>query len=283
VHMRIILIATLAACVSLLAGCGKADEAGDSGGPRVIAAFYPLAFAAEEVGGSNVEVTNLTPPGVEPHDLELSVGDIRAIHEADLVLYLGRGFQPSLEAALEDSDVRSVDLLAELGVSGDDPHVWLDPALYARLVRAVGTALGDEAAAEDLADRVDALAAEYKQGLAMCERRELVTSHAAYGYLARAYDLDQVSIAGLSPDAEASPQDLRRIAELVRRTGTTTIFTEPLAPPDESETIARETGATTATLDPLEGLTEDEIARGENYLTVMRANLATLRKALGCR
>jgi zinc transport system substrate-binding protein len=283
VRLRIVLILMLAACGSLLAGCGEANEEAGSGGTKVVAAFYPLAFAADEIGGDDVSVTNLTPPGVEPHDLELSVGDVRRVHDADVVLYLGRGFQPSLEDALEGSNARAVDLLDEVGVSGDDPHVWLDPVLYGKLVRAVGVALGKEAEAEDLAGQVDALADEYREGLATCERRDIVTSHAAYGYLSRSYALNQVPIAGLSPEAEASPQDLKRIAEFVRDSGTTTVFVEPLAPPDEAETIARETGAETASLDPLEGLTEDEVARGENYFSVMRANLEALRTALGCR
>jgi zinc transport system substrate-binding protein len=277
--VRTILILALATC--LLTACGEAG--GSDGRTQVIAAFYPIAFAAGQIAGDDAEVTNLTPPGVEPHDVELSVGDVRRVQQADVVLYLGHGFQPALEDAVRAARGRTVDLLDELDVSGDDPHVWLDPSLYARLVRAVGVALGNEPAAEELAGRVDDLAAEYRDGLATCERRDIVTSHAAYGYLARSYALRQVPLAGLSPGAEASPQDLKRIAELVRESGATTVFVEPLAPPDEAETIARETGTETKTLNPLEGLTKDEAARGEDYFSLMRANLATLRTALGCR
>jgi zinc transport system substrate-binding protein len=276
--VRIVLI--LAIVTGLLTACGGGSGSGKT---QVVAAFYPIAFAAEQIAGPGTDVTNLTSPGVEPHDVELSVGDVRRIQQADVVLYLGHGFQPAVEDAVRDARGRTVDLLGELDLDGDDPHVWLDPGLYAQVVRAIGAALGDEQAAEELAGRAEALAAEYRTGLASCDRRDLVTSHAAYGYLARAYALRQVPLAGLSPGAEASPQDLERVVDLVRESGTTTVFVEPLAPPDEAEAVARETGAQTKTLNPIEGLTEDEAARGEDYFSLMRGNLGALREALGCR
>jgi zinc transport system substrate-binding protein len=271
--LRIVLTAVAALA---LAGCGSSG-AGDSG-TQVVASFYPLAFAAEQIAGADASVTNLTPAGVEPHEYELSVDDVKAVQQADVVLYLGGGFQPSLEAALDGARGTKIDLLEELGVDQSDPHVWLDPKLYAKVATEIGAALGEEAAAEELAGKAEELAAEYHDGLESCDRRDIVTSHAAYGHLARAYDLNQVPIAGNSPEAEASPQDLQRIADFVEESGATTIFVEPLAPPDEAETIARETGAQTATLDPIESA-----APGEGYFSLMRANLEALRKALGCR
>lgn len=266
----------------MCAGCGGNASAGD-GREDVVAGFYPLAFAAEEIGGRDVDVTNLTPAGSEPHDIELSVRDVEHVLDADLVLYLGHGFQPALEEAAGETHGKAVDLLEGLDVEDDDPHVWLDPVRYARMVETIGRALGKEAPGRALAARVRALDAEYRSGLASCERRELVTSHAAFGYLAERYGLEQISVTGLSPEAEASPRDLERVADLVRERGVTTVFVEPLVSPDLGETVARETGATTAVLDPLEGLTEDELADGDDYFSVMRANLAAIREALGCR
>ena len=271
-----------AAVLAIAAGCGGNASAGD-GREDVVAGFYPLAFAAEETGGRDVDVTNLTPAGSEPHDIELSVRDVEHVLDADLVLYLGGGFQPALEEAAAETHGKAVDLLDGLDVEDDDPHVWLDPVRYARMVEAIGRALGKEAAGRALAARVRALDAEYRSGLASCARRELVTSHAAFGYLAERYGLEQIAVTGLSPEAEASPRDLERVADLVRERGVTTVFVEPLVSPDLGETIARETGATTAVLDPLEGLTEDELTDGDDYFSVMRANLAAIREALGCR
>ena len=271
-----------AAVLAIAAGCGGNASAGD-GREDVVAGFYPLAFAAEEIGGRDVDVTNLTPAGSEPHDIELSVRDVEHVLDADLVLYLGGGFQPALEEAAGETHGKAVDLLDGLDVSDDDPHVWLDPVRYARMVEAIGRALRKEAAGRALAARVRALDAEYRSGLASCERRELVTSHAAFGYLAERYGLEQVSVTGLSPEAEASPRDLERVADLVRERGVTTVFAETLVSPELSETVARETGAKTAVLDPIEGLTKDDLTDGDDYFSVMRANLTAIREALGCR
>ena len=124
---------------------------------------------------------------------------------------------------------------------------------------------------------------DYREGLAECERRELVTTHDAFGYLADRYELEALPITGLSPEGEPSPQDLESAIDLVEARGVTTVFTEPLLSPEVGETVAREAGATTAVLDPLEGLTDDELARGEDYFSVMESNLDALRAGLGCR
>jgi zinc transport system substrate-binding protein len=143
--------------------------------------------------------------------------------------------------------------------------------------------LGGDAPARQFASQLHALDEEYRTGLADCERRELVTAHDAFGYLADRYGLEEIPISGLSPETEPSPQDLEAVADLVRERGVTTVFTETLLSPEIGETVAREAGATTAVLDPLEGLTQDELDRGDDYFTVMEANLAALREGLGCR
>jgi zinc transport system substrate-binding protein len=279
-----IVLTISALCLSLAAtGCGG-DNAGTGGGRTDVAAgFYPLAFTAEEIGGGDVEVTNLTPAGAEPHDVELSVQDVERVRSADVVLFLGDGFQPSLEEAAGSAEGEAVDLLSGLDRIEGDPHVWLDPVRFAQVAERIGAVLGAEAGARELAGRLRALDGEFRDGLADCERREVVTAHDAFSYLGERYDLDLIPIAGVSPEAEPSPRDLQRVAELVRAHGATTVFVEPLLSPEVGETVARETGAKTAVLDPLEGLEEDALDRGEDYFSVMRANLAALRSALGCR
>lgn len=265
-------------------GCagGGGEAALREGERQVVAAFYPLAFAAEEVA-EDVSVVNLTPAGTEPHDLELSVRDVGRVRDADVVLLLGRGFQPAVEDAAAAARGEVVDLLAELDVDGEDPHVWLDPERYGDLVERVAAALGDEAAALPLVERLRELDRAYERGLADCERDEIVVAHAAFGHLAEAYGLEQIAIAGLSPEAEPSPRALEEVAGLVEEADVTTVFVEPLAPPDEARTVARETGARTATLNPVEGLTDEEAARGDDYFSLMEANLEALREALACR
>lgn len=295
------LIATMALCLALVgSACGGADGEGDGGNGgdgdgrvSVVAGFYPLAEAAARVGGDRVAVTNLTPAGSEPHDLELRSGDIDHIEGAAVVLYLGRGFQPAVEEAARRADGEVVDLLAAIGVPGDgDPHVWLDPTLMARIAERVQAALVEadpggrstyDANAAAYAADVGALDAAYRQGLAQCQRRVIVTSHDAFGHLARRYGLTQDAITGLSPESEPDPERLSELAAKVRAQGITTIFYETLVSPRVAETLARETGAKTAVLDPIEGLTEEEQAAGRSWESVMTDNLSALRTALGCR
>jgi zinc transport system substrate-binding protein len=274
------------------AGCGGADGEGD-----VVASLYPLAFAAERIAADGTQVVDLTPPGAEPHDLELSARDAERLADAKAVLYLGGGFQPAVEDALEATGAEGVDLLAGVktregeehgheeegaehgeGEHAEDPHIWLDPARFAQVAERIGAELGRDEAAAALAGELRALDGEFRRGLADCERDAIVTSHAAFGYLAERYGLEQVAVTGIDPEAEATPGDLAETVARVRETGATTVFFERLVSPRLAETVAREVGAETAVLDPLESEPEEG-----DYFTAMRANLAALRKALGCR
>lgn len=294
----------VAVLVAVVAGaCGSAAEQGSAGDRvSVVASFYPLFEAVERVGGEQVSVVNLTAAGSEPHDLELTTTDVDRIEDADLVLYFGSGFQPAIAAAAERSRARSVDLLEGVDLldpgqgGGDsdarvDPHVWLDPIRFKQLVGEVAGVLAeldpdhadayrDNAAAYGA--ELDDLDARFAAGLAECQRRTMVTSHAAFAYLAARYDLVQEPIAGLEPELEPDPRRLAELADDVSASGTTTIFFETLVSPRVAEALAREAGVETAQLDPLEGLSADSLRAGRDYLAVMDDNLDTLRQALGC-
>jgi zinc transport system substrate-binding protein len=285
---------------SSCASSGGSDQ-GSSGALAVVAAFYPIQEAAERVGGPLVHVTNLTAPGVEPHDLELAPDQVEAIATADVVLYLGSGFQPALQDALADAEGVTVDLLAGLptvepprgseeGVTVD-PHVWLEPALFAKVIDEVRAGLAEAAPegestfrtnADSFTQEIALLADDYRTGLATCERTLLVTNHAAFGYLAGEYGLTLEAISGLAPDTEPSAQRLAELKQLVEQQGVTTIFTEDLVSPKVAQTLAEEAGVRTAVLHTIEGLTDEEVAAGDDYGSQMRENLSTLRAALGC-
>jgi len=294
---------------TLMVGCGAEGEGGDGDGAvRVVAGAYPLAEVAEHVGGDLAEVDNLTPPGVEPHDLQLAPDELESLLTADLVLIVGGGFQPAVQDAVGDAAGRVLDALDVVEplpadehareADGDDhageldPHIWLDPMRLATVATAVGDALAEvdpanadayRANADAYVAELEALDAEFRDGLGSCSSRLLVVSHAAFGYLVDAYGLEQEAIAGISPETEPDPARLAELAELVREEGVTTIFTETLVAPDVAETLAGEAGVTTAVLNPIEGLTDDQLEAGEDYGSVMRRNLQTLRGALGCR
>ena len=253
---RIVLIC--AALTASAAGCGSSRD----DGATIVAAFYPLAFVAQEIVGEGTSVRNLTPAGAEPHDLELTAAGVGALRRADAVIYVGGGFMPGLEGAITDGDDRAIDVLDGLqllegGTGAFDPHVWLDPRRLADVARRVGRALGRPERGDLVARRLLELDQELSGGLENCARRELVTSHAAFAYLADRYGLEQLPLEGLAPEAEPAPRDLAALVARVRATGATTVFTEPLVSPRLAETVAREAGVRTAVLDPLEGLTPD--------------------------
>lgn len=311
---RLPLLPLLAVSVLTLSACGGAtaeDEgAGGAAAPlSVTVGFYPYEFVTERVGGPDVEVTNLTQPGAEPHDLELSPQQVGALSDTDLVVY-SRGFQPAVDEAVDQQAAdRSFDVLEAVELRegtheahGDeeeepaeethadedsaDPHVWLDPVRLATIAGAVADQLAElspdradafEQRALELTAELKALDAELREGLAQCERKEIVTSHDAFGYLADAYDLEQVALAGLSPEDEASPQRLAEVARFAKEHGVTTIFFEELVSPKVAESLAREVGADAKELNPLEGPPDSG-----DYLTAMQDNLAGLRTALGC-
>ncbi len=288
-----------------LAGCGGQAGSAADGKFKVVTAFYPLQFLSERIGGDVVSVTNLTKPGAEPHDIELTPRQVGDVAGAGLAVYL-KGFQPAVDQAVEQEakdhafDATAVvDLLPiseaaddhghreETAGGGEDPHVWLDPVRLATIADKLGerlaeadpeNAAGYQARAAALHTELDRLNTEFADGLRTCQRRELVTSHTAFGYLANRYDLHQVGITGISPEAEPSPQRLATVAAEAKATGTTTIYFETLVSPAVAETIAREVGAKTAVLDPLEGLTDS----GGDYFTEMRANLTAIQTGLGC-
>jgi zinc transport system substrate-binding protein len=290
-----VLLALLLVCV---AACGGSGGAAASGKPQVIGSFYPLAWLAERVGGGNAAVTTLTKPGTEPHDLELTPRQVVDVGRARLVIYL-KSLQPAVDQAVAQharkSSIDAASLVDSLptpgivpGSAGYDPHLWLDPRRLATVAEAVGERLAqvDPAHALEyqgntrtLTKELTALDAEFRAGLRTCRQKTIVTSHAAFGYLAARYGLTQVAVSGVDPQAEPSPKRLAELTEEVRRTGVSTVFTETLVSPKVAQTLAQEAGVRTATLDPVEGLPQGS---RDDYTSVMRHNLKTLRTALDC-
>ncbi len=299
--------------LALLAGCGDSEEPATADAPlQVAVAFYPVEEAARRVGGDRVEVTNLTPPGVASHDLELTPTAAAALEEADLVLYLGGGFQRSVERAVGNrAEGSSIDLLGSVdlrtvddavpGVVGEvdgtelagrrDPHVWVDPARYAEMVEAVRDGLiaadpGDadtyRTNAEVFLGALRDLDRTFARELAGCRGRVLVTSHAAFGYLADRYGLRQAPIAGITPNEEPDPRSLAATARYAKANGVTTVFFETLVPRKLADTVAREIGARTDALDPVEGIPQEQLDAGADYASIQRDNLRRLVKGLAC-
>ncbi|MBI4239818.1 zinc ABC transporter substrate-binding protein [Candidatus Uhrbacteria bacterium] len=269
---------------------------------RIATSFYPLQFIVSEIAQGKAEVYNLVPPGAEPHDYELTSGDMVQVEKSDLVFILGSGFEP-WEDTLRDTIQKDMARVVAVGeglidremVEDDtpvrDPHIWLSPKLAKKMTQTIMNILEQHDPAHraeykknatDLERRFDGLHSSFVELLSSCTKKEFVTSHEAFGYLARDYGLTQIAIAGLSPDEEPSPRELANIADYVKKNTINVIFFETLVSPKLAETIAKETGAQTRVLNPLEGLSKEEIEEGKNYFTEMRQNLNNMREALQC-
>lgn len=300
-----------AATLMLITACGGNDEGADDSGVSpadadltVVTGVYPLEWLAEEIGGDQVAVIQLTEPGSEPHDLELTGRQVGEVGEADIAFHV-EGLQPAVDEAItQEAPDSALDVggVVELRPSADhdhdhedhdhgdhDPHFWLDLGLMAETAEALAERMseidpeGAELYEDNLTDVTSELAAldqEYEQGLESCESREVVVGHTAFTYLTEAHDLEQVGVSGVDPENEPSPAQIAAITDVVNERDITTIFTEPLMPDATAETIAAETGADVRVLDPLEGVTED--SPGDDYPSIMRGNLASLTEALDC-
>lgn len=302
------LLAALTTVLTITTACGsgQADptrKSSQGGKTDITAAMYPLQWLAERIGGPDATVTTLTKPGVEPHDLELAPVQVADLEKTGLVVYI-RGVQPAVDEAVEQhaadrgfdaaTAIKTLPPVTQEGEAvverasdvGYDPHIWLDPSRMA----AIATGLGDRLAATDPAhatgyrERAAATATALKtlddelaHGLSKCTSTAIVTSHAAFGYLADRYKLRQIGISGIDPEAEPSPARLAEVAKVAEQEKVTTIFTETLVSPKVAEVLSTEIGAKTAILDPV----ESQPANGD-YLSAMRQNLTALQAALGC-
>lgn len=292
---------TLIITVTLF-GAGCLGNEPEQRGVRVVTSFYPLYEAARQVGGERATVRSLIPAGTEPHEFEPTPRDTAVLLNSRMVVYNGAGFEPwldRLQPQLKQNGVviveaaKGIDLL-QMSDEDDpsrnvpDPHIWLDPFLMQRVVTAVRDAYiqvdpagraSYEANAAAYNAKLDDLDRKYREELQGYTKRTFITSHAAFSYLAKRYDLEQVAIAGLSPIDEPNPRQLVEVTRLARERGIKVIFFETMVSPQLAQTIAREVGASTMVLNPLEGLTENELRAGKDYIAVMEENLANLKKA----
>jgi zinc transport system substrate-binding protein len=291
--LRPVVLLTTALVAAGLSGCTAARHDAD-GRVSIAASFYPLAWVSEQIA-PGADVTDLTHPGMEPHDVELTFAQTVDLARADLVVY-ERGFQPAVDQGVDnDAEDTTLDVGPVAGLkdfASDpgqvDPHFWQDPLKLAAVAGSVARALDRidpahaasyDARAEALQRRLAALDRDYRSGLAHCARHTVVTSHDAFGYLSR-YGIQVAAITGLAPGAEPTPADLAHLQQLIRDDGITTVFSETLASPAAADALAHDMGVRSEVLDPIEGLSD--ATAGQTYLTLMRRNLAALEEANAC-
>lgn len=262
---------------------------------EVTATFYPLAYLSQEIGGKLVNVKQITPGGVEPHDYEPTPQDLAAIQNSKVFVMNGYGIDAwadNLLSDLKSKGVIVVNATGKINIIASDPHAWLNPNYFKKEAEIIRDALiqADPGNASiyklnstGLLSDLVALDKEYRDGLAECKMRQIVTSHDAFRYIAREYGFESLAIAGISPEEEPSPKRIAELADFTRKNNIKYIFFETLVSPKLSDTLAKEVGAMSLVLNPIEGLTDEEIRRSEDYLVLMQQNLKNLRKAMQCQ
>lgn len=269
----------------------------------ITTSFYPLYFLTKEITGDSAEVINLTKTGGEPHDYEPNTKDIMTIENSQLLIVNGAFFESWLSKFDNEINpnnkqiLKVAENLADLKFEEDgtletDAHVWLDPVLAQKEVELINEKLKAidpsnaeiyQENAEKLLQKLTDLHNGFKLGLANCQNDKVITSHAAFAYLAKRYGFQQIAIQGLNPDEDPSPAKIAATTKLARKNKVRHIFFETLVSPKISKTIAKEIGAETLVFNPIEGLSIEEEQSGKNYFSIQRENLANLRLALNCQ
>ncbi len=281
---------------------------------RIVTTIFPLQEFARSVAGESAEVTLLLPPGAGVHTWQPRASDILRLHSAHLIISIGGGLEPWLTDILRSLPLPKPDILAaaeflpllddkhdhseekeareeKKGISFD-PHVWLDFQLDQIIVSRIAEAMGRldpnhallyRKNSDDVIARLAELHRKYEQGLRSCRQRILfLAGHAAFGYLASRYGLEQVSLYGLSPDAEPPPSRMMAAIRWAKEKGIGAVFTEANTNDRMGKVLARETGAKLMVLNPGSSPTRKDLSSGRTFFDIMEENLRTLRKGLGC-
>lgn len=270
---------------------------------QIVTSFYPLFFFTTQIVQDRADVYNITPAGAEPHDYEPTTKDMVKIENSQILIINGGKFEAwadNVQNILGKQNISIIDINKNLvdqdnvekNIQTRDPHFWLDPILAKKEVELItqNLIIADPTNtnfytnnSKILIDKLENLNTKFKTELSNCQKKDIITSHAAFKYLAQKYNFNQMAISGLSPDEEPTPKQLANTADLAQKNKIQYIFFESLVNPKLANTIAQEIGAKTLILNPIEGLTDEEIKNGKNYFTEMQNNLTNLKIALQCQ
>lgn len=282
----------------LLTGCSSKKISSKNNGEKLIvyASFYPLYFLADEIGKENIDLNAVIPNGVEPHDYEPSIKQLKEIEKAHVFIYNGGNFETwadkLIETIITDKGeiINGSDEVSLKEINGTvDPHIWLDPNNMIKIAEKIkdvfisldgknkGVYLDNY---NHLLNRLKKLDEDYTKVLKDKKRNSILVSHTAFGYIADRYEFEQIPVAGISPEQEPSPKVMANIIDIAKEDNFKYIFLETLANPKTVRVIADEANLEILILNPIEGLTEEEQKNGEDYISIMRKNLENLKKAL---
>ncbi|HHV72956.1 MAG TPA: zinc ABC transporter substrate-binding protein [Clostridia bacterium] len=310
-----LLIILILIAVFLLPACAKQVNKGEDDNNSkdkiiVYATIYPMYDFTKNIGQDRIDLRMIIPPGSDPHDWEPTPKLMVDLEKADVLVYNGVGMEPWLEKVVNSLDNKDLILVHasegivlnrfdeqeevhkphEKHLGEYDPHVWLDPLRAMKQVENIkkGLQQADRANSEfyennyqEYISKLTDLDREIALETSRFKKRQLVVTHAAFGYFAQRYGLEQIPIKGISSQEEPNAAKLVEIVKLLKEKNLNYIYLEKLADPRLSKVLAQEVKAKTAVLDPIGGVTEAEMKQGKDYLTLMRENLQVLKETIG--
>lgn len=309
------------ASASILAACGSNTDSSTSDDKKteIYTSTFATAAIAREIGGDQVNVKMIVPPGADPHSYEPTSKQLTEIAKGDLFLLTGTTLEPyskKIQESLKGTDVRFIETSKDVtllksdatlhaheeeGHTEDehaheeeehdhgkyDPHVWLDPVNAKAMARSITAALSKEVPKDKATfeknlkafdQQADALDKEFKQAVADGSKKELLVTHAAYGYLAERYGFTQLPIAGISPSDEPSQKQLAALVKEARMHDLKYVAFEETVSPKVARVIQKEIGAKSVTIHNLESVTKSQ--QNSSYFKLMEENVQTLKQAL---
>jgi zinc transport system substrate-binding protein len=267
---------------------------------KIVTTFYPMYDFTKNIMGSSKNVGMLIPAGVEPHDFEPSAKDIANITDAAVLIYNSDYFETWIPQVKKNIDLKQTEIinatqgikLMESANESDehqktfDPHIWLSPRLAMKEVSNIRDGLIKKFPykkallnknAQRYLKKLTKLDNDYQTAFKNTTHKKFITQHKAFSYLAKDYGLEQVAIAGLSPEEEVSPARLAELKKICKKDDIRIIYFEETASSKLAQTLAEEVEVETAVLNPLEGLTKAEQKEGKDYYSIMKENLKALK------
>ena len=286
-----------------LVGCAKPQkpETTQNDAITIATTFYPLYDLTKSITGNKDIVYSIVPAGTEPHEYEPTPSDIQKLNNAYAFVTLGNEFKEFEEDLIKsvNLDVKIIPAGKDISLlkisdeeghlqNGNDPHIWLSPKNAQKMAVNIMNGMVDADPTnaqiylkngQTLIEQLKLLDKEFKDSLTTCKKDVVLVSHNAFAYLARDYSFRTITISGLEPEAEPTPQQLANLINEAKQYSIKYVFYEELVDPRIAETIAREVGAEILKLSPIEGITNPS----DTYLTLMKQNLNNLKTALECK
>lgn len=300
---------------SILAGCSeKKEKRNDNDKVIVYTTVYPLQYFTERIAGNLVSVKSIYPPGADEHTFEPSQRDMMNIADAEVFFYIGLGLEGFVEKSKTTLKNEGVDFISvgdklhieESGHESEeetdhdedehqhehgdiDPHVWLDPIYAKELAIAIKDELVTKFPAKEemleenlqlLVSELETLHNAFQSTIESADHKEIIVSHAAFGYWEKRYGINQINISGFSSATEPSQKDLEEIVKIAKEKNLKYILFEQNVSSKLGEIIQDELGALPLSLHNLATLTEENVKDKETYFSLMEQNIESLKTAL---